>query len=55
VALFGWTYVRCHVCHGRGIIATPDGKEWQLCPRCKGEGYVKVPSDKWTWTTHKTM
>lgn len=39
----------CQTCGGRGIIATPNGKQWQACPNCGGEGLkqnvIRVP---WT-------
>jgi len=43
----GMTEVRCNVCNGRGIIPTPDGREWQLCPRCGGSGKIRVCVDTW--------
>jgi len=39
---------KCHVCDGRGIIPTPDRREWQLCPLCKGRGKILAPVDWYT-------
>ena len=37
----------CPSCGGRGVIATPNGKQWQGCPNCGGEGMkqnvIRVP------------
>jgi len=39
----------CPVCHGRGIIKTPDGKRWQVCPKCHGKGKIRKPDKFYTW------
>jgi len=34
-------YETCNVCLGRGVIPTPRGDKYQLCPRCGGTGKVR--------------
>jgi len=40
--LYGYKEITCPVCGGKGIIPTPDGKRWQLCPKCLGRGKIKT-------------
>jgi len=42
----GMREVKCHACQGRGILPTPDGRKWQVCPLCKGRGKIRVPVDE---------
>jgi len=39
--------IDCPACNGRGILPTPDGKKWQLCPRCGGRGRILVNVDSY--------
>ncbi len=46
--VYGYVEITCPVCKGKGIIPTPDGKKWQLCPRCHGTGKIrttKIPKE----------
>ena len=41
----GTVYRTCNVCKGKGILPTPDGRRWQVCPRCNGRGKIVVSVD----------
>jgi len=45
----GAVRVPCPLCKGKGVIPTPDGKRWQICPRCGGSGYINVSVDFLPW------
>jgi hypothetical protein len=38
--LFSSRLVACEACHGKGLHDVNHGEGWELCPRCKGAGYL---------------
>jgi hypothetical protein len=50
-----WPFTFCRKCEGVGRFASPSGRAWRPCRRCKGSGsHVRTGRRLLTWLSNTT-